>query len=243
MPFTFSHPALILPFLKFGKRYFSTTGLTVGSMVPDVEYFLKFEKTKSVYSHSLPGIFWFNLPIALVVCFIFHRIIRNPLIHNSPEYFTRRLAPYLDFSWRKFFRAHPIMVIISIVIGSCTHLAADGFLHYLFDGADANTENIIGIINFETTAYKTAHFISSSFLLFFLINNFHSLPKWERYRRNKNKYYMPSIFIIAVTAFYLIILKTRIKNFEDGLVVCISTVAIAIFITSILVLIQKSFKS
>ncbi len=114
MPFTFSHPALILPFLKFEKKYFSSTGLIVGSMIPDVEYYLKLEKTTSVYSHSISGIFWFNLPIALFVCFIFHKIIRNPLIHHAPAYFNRRFGPYLNFSWRRFFGEHPFLVIISI---------------------------------------------------------------------------------------------------------------------------------
>ena len=57
MPFTFSHPALILPLKYFPNKWFSLTGLVIGSLTPDFEYFLRM-RIKSVYSHTLEGIFW-----------------------------------------------------------------------------------------------------------------------------------------------------------------------------------------
>ncbi|SEF46838.1 protein of unknown function [Flavobacterium urumqiense] len=39
MPFTFSHPAIILPFLK--NKKLSATALIIGSMSPDFEYFFR----------------------------------------------------------------------------------------------------------------------------------------------------------------------------------------------------------
>ncbi|AIK36171.1 hypothetical protein BG07_3819 [Bacillus pseudomycoides] len=41
MPFTFAHPAAVIPFCK-KQRYVSVTALVLGSMVPDFEYFLHF---------------------------------------------------------------------------------------------------------------------------------------------------------------------------------------------------------
>ena len=54
MPFTFSHPAIVLPLKYLPKKWFSFTGLIIGSMTPDFEYFLRM-KVKSDYSHTLNG--------------------------------------------------------------------------------------------------------------------------------------------------------------------------------------------
>nr|WP_237421370.1 DUF4184 family protein [Flavobacterium sp. HBTb2-11-1] len=70
MPFTFSHPAIILPLRYLPKSWFSITALTIGSLTPDFEYFLRM-KVKSDYSHTLDGIFWFDLPLALLLTFLF----------------------------------------------------------------------------------------------------------------------------------------------------------------------------
>ncbi|WP_262496247.1 DUF4184 family protein [Flavobacterium piscis] len=39
MPFTFSHPAIILPLKYLPKNWISLTGLIIGSLTPDFEYF------------------------------------------------------------------------------------------------------------------------------------------------------------------------------------------------------------
>ncbi|WP_240482010.1 DUF4184 family protein [Flavobacterium psychrophilum] len=39
MPFTFSHPAIILPLRYLPRQWFSLTGLIIGSLTPDFEYF------------------------------------------------------------------------------------------------------------------------------------------------------------------------------------------------------------
>ncbi len=71
MPFTFSHPAIVLPFGLIGQRYFSMTALIIGSMTPDFEYFLRL-RVRSDFSHTLFGVFWFDLPLGIVLCFVFH---------------------------------------------------------------------------------------------------------------------------------------------------------------------------
>ncbi|HMG06875.1 MAG TPA: DUF4184 family protein, partial [Mucilaginibacter sp.] len=38
---TFAHPAIVLSFKYFPKRWFSKTGLVIGSMAPDFEYFIR----------------------------------------------------------------------------------------------------------------------------------------------------------------------------------------------------------
>lgn len=59
MPFTFSHPAIILPFKYLPNRWISMTGLIIGSLTPDFEYFIRM-KIESYYSHTNAGLFLFK---------------------------------------------------------------------------------------------------------------------------------------------------------------------------------------
>jgi hypothetical protein len=98
MPFTFSHPAIVIP-LAAKKIRLSATGLIVGSMAPDFEYFIRM-KNVSRYSHTAMGLFWFDLPLALLLCFIYHLIVRNSLFDNLPAFLKERLMVY-KFSMAK----------------------------------------------------------------------------------------------------------------------------------------------
>lgn len=128
MPFTFSHPALVLPLTRLPQRWYSLTGLVVGSMVPDFEYFIRMD-VLGIYGHSLAGLFWFDLPLGLLLCFIYHDLVRNPLLANLPFIFRSRLEQYSDFNWDQSFRRRIAIVIISVLVGSATHLFWDGFTH------------------------------------------------------------------------------------------------------------------
>jgi hypothetical protein len=68
MPFTPAHPAIVLPLIR--SRYFSATGLIIGSLSPDFEYFFKMS-VDSIYSHSKVGLFYFDLPVTIVLALLF----------------------------------------------------------------------------------------------------------------------------------------------------------------------------
>ena len=105
MPLTFCHPAIILPLKKLKPNWFSMTGLIVGSMSPDLEYFSRM-KIEATHSHLFWGVLYFDLPIALIYCFIFHLFIRNILIQHLPNYFKKRFVSFLDFDWINYFKSH-----------------------------------------------------------------------------------------------------------------------------------------
>jgi len=128
MPFTFSHPSILLPFLYLPRKWISVTGLVVGSMAPDFEYFLRM-RMKSEYSHTLAGMFWFDLPVAILVAFVFHLIIRNPLIDHLPRFLSERFAVYKQVDWVRYVRENWLVVIISFLIGIGSHLLWDSFTH------------------------------------------------------------------------------------------------------------------
>jgi Domain of unknown function (DUF4184) len=128
MPFTFSHPAIILPLTLLPKKWFSLTGLVIGSLTPDFEYFLRM-KVQSNYSHTLTGLFWFDLPFGILLTFIFHNIVRNVLFDNLPVVLKSRLFVFKSFNWNNYFTEHWFVVAISVLIGAISHIFLDSFTH------------------------------------------------------------------------------------------------------------------
>lgn len=129
MPFTFSHPALVIPLLR-QKRYtwLSATGLITGSMAPDFEKFFRLQLS-SHYSHTVNSIFYFSCPVALALSFIFHLLVRRPLLAHLPAPLHHRLARFARFDWLAYFQRHYVGVLASIIIGAASHLFWDSFTH------------------------------------------------------------------------------------------------------------------
>jgi len=128
MPFTFSHPAIVLPLPLLPRQWFSLTGMVIGSIIPDFEYFLRM-KVRSDYSHTVGGLFWFDLPVALLLAFLFHNLIRDSLFDNLPQILQTRLLSYKKFNWTTYFKANWPIVSVSIIIGAASHLLWDSFTH------------------------------------------------------------------------------------------------------------------
>ncbi|MEX1001659.1 MAG: DUF4184 family protein [Crocinitomicaceae bacterium] len=128
MPFTFSHPAIILPLIKLGEKRISATALVAGSMAPDFEYFIQMEM-RQVHGHTLPGIFYFDLPLTLIICFIFHLAVRDALILHAPQVIQQKFKHFVGYSWKKRFRSHWPVILISALLGIASHLFWDSFTH------------------------------------------------------------------------------------------------------------------
>lgn len=155
MPFTFSHPALVLPLTYLPRKWFSLTGLVIGSMTPDFEYFLRM-KVVSTYSHTLSGVFWFDLPLGILLAFIFHDIVRNKLFENLPVFLKSRVIVFSHFSWDSYFRQNWFVVIISIIIGALSHLFWDSFTHEtgFFVQAIPSLENEVNFLGYQLAIFR-----------------------------------------------------------------------------------------
>ena len=128
MPFTPAHPAIILPLLKLGSRQLSATALILGAVAPDFEYFLKMD-VNSVHSHTLTGLFYFDVPLTVVLAFVFHLVVKKNLIQNLPVFFQMRFHPFISFDFKAYFRDRYGVFLVSALIGSASHLFWDGFTH------------------------------------------------------------------------------------------------------------------
>jgi hypothetical protein len=96
-------------------------------MAPDFEYFLRLS-FDSRWSHTLAAIPVFTLPISLAGLWVFHTLLKRPLLRLLPATHRRLLAPcsgpFAFGPWRRFLR-----VVLSCLAGIGTHLLFDAFTH------------------------------------------------------------------------------------------------------------------
>ncbi|MBD3638810.1 MAG: DUF4184 family protein [Crocinitomicaceae bacterium] len=147
MPFTFSHPAIILPLGKLHSRFISMTALVAGSMAPDFEYFIQM-RMRQVHGHTLAGMFYFDLPVALVLCFLYHWTLRDPLIRYFPVPIKDRFHAYLGYNWWFRFKRSWFVICSSALLGIASHLFWDNFTH-----ANRYFVNLIPYLQQESTFY------------------------------------------------------------------------------------------
>jgi uncharacterized protein DUF4184 len=124
MPFTPAHAAAALPLLRFRLV---PSALVVGTMAPDFEYFLRFAPGGG-FGHTIPGAFLQSLPLALIVLWIFHAIVKAPLVQLLPDGVRSRIAARARFRF-----GGPVgflLIAASALVGIATHLAWDSFTHF-----------------------------------------------------------------------------------------------------------------
>lgn len=128
MPFTFSHPTYAFP-LKYIIPKLSLTGLVLGSMAPDFEYFIMLEPHASI-GHTLPGLFLHAIPLSILFAFAFHWIIKEQLaIHLPSILHIDRRAYSMCGDWRLVNLKEWFLFIVSVVIGFISHITLDAFTH------------------------------------------------------------------------------------------------------------------
>lgn len=208
MPFTFSHPALVLPFYKKENKYTSIdmTGLVLGSMAPDMEYYILNLPTTTM-GHTIYGFLTLNLFLCIIWAYIFHFIIKKPFISNMPTPFDIWLYPIYKSKFKLNGIKQLIIFIYSAIIGMVTHIFIDGFTHsntFFTRTIPILRENI----NFSGNIMPNYYFlqimtsiIGLILIVLFLYNN-----------RNK---------IIPTEKFYLVPLKEKLKFYLSILVLTI----------------------
>jgi hypothetical protein len=207
MPLTFSHPAIVLPAKYLPEKWVSMTGLIVGSIVPDFEYFIRM-KVESIYSHTWAGMLWFDLPLAIILTFVYHYIIRDPLICNLPVFFKKRLSRYMHFNWMEYFKHHFFKVTICLLVGIASHIFWDSFTHPHGDFVrimpflhEATTIFGLNIPNFKLAQYFSTT-IGGIIVLYAIIR----IPVDTNYAKSRN----PLYYWFIVIGMGLIVANLRI---------------------------------
>ena len=242
MPFTFSHPAIVLPLNYLPKKWISLTGLIIGSLTPDFEYFLRM-RIKSSYSHTFDGLFWFDLPLGILLAFIFHNIVRKNLFDNLPIFLKSRFFHFKKFNWNKNFKRNWLIIIISFLIGAISHIFWDSFTHDngYFVQKIPGLSTTIDILGKRIPILKILQ--HSSTLIGGLIIAFaiYQLPIEKNITKKINLKYW---FIFVGLTFVIILIRLlsglEIKEYGNVIVSSISAGILSLILTSIILNIKTN---
>ncbi len=124
MPLTTAHPIIIAPLWHLGRRWFDLPALIVGTMIPDIKYFLHLRTMENI-GHSALGILIQGIPLSLCLLAIFGLVMLGPLRALWPGGFGRILPVTYTFLPAQRFA----IIVTSIVIGAVSHVFWDSFTH------------------------------------------------------------------------------------------------------------------
>ena len=128
MPWTFAHPAAILPLRRLFPDGRLLVGLVMGSLVPDLAYYLGGPATGpwGTLAHSLAGWWWLDAPLGALLAGLWLRgsaWIAAPL----PQPYRSALQSLAPVPWADL-RLWGLLLLASAT-GAATHLLWDGFTH------------------------------------------------------------------------------------------------------------------
>jgi hypothetical protein len=216
MPFTFSHPAIVLPLYKLPNSWVSMTGLVLGSMMPDFEYFIRMQ-VKSVYSHTWSGLFWFDLPLGLLVMFVYQTFVKDKLIDHLPIALNRRFSRFKGTYKNDYSLKYLVVVVLSILVGAISHILWDGFTHPngYFVLLIPALSNVIQLGDHHIYIYKVIQHTSTIIGAITIIIVIFALPLGIRMQsRHIIGFWLQVILVTAITL--LIRLKTGLSLHQYG---------------------------
>jgi len=219
MPFTFSHPAIVLPLKYLPKRWVSITGLVIGSMVPDFEYFLRMQ-VKSIYSHTWLGLFWLDLPLGLILLFVYQLLVKEAIILHLPDFLNRRFSKFRGVDNQGSFFQYFTIAALSIFIGAVSHILWDGFTHPYgyFVELFPVLSNSLQFGNSQVVIYKAIQHMSTVIGAIVIIGAIYTLPLGNPKRNHHVKRFWIQVILITV-AVLIIKFMTGLSYHQFGNVI------------------------
>jgi len=178
MPFTVAHAAAVLPLRRFNLVW---SAFIIGSMAPDFPYIVGNVHYREL-GHQFPGLVVFTIPASLFALWLFHDVIKRPVIQLMPAAMQERLRDQRgDFS---FLPASRFLAILgSIVLGIASHLIWDSFTHaYSWPWRHSSFLQSwvrIPVLNHRVPMYSTLQYGSTIFGMLAL-----AIWVWLWYRRS-----------------------------------------------------------
>jgi hypothetical protein len=229
MPFTFSHPAIVLPFFK--NKKWSITGLIIGSMAPDFEFFFRM-RTQSEISHTFHGLLLIDFPLAIIVVILFHGILKKSLISNSPDFVQNRLVELKNSNWFDYFKKNSFIVILSFFVGAFSHFFWDSLTHW--DGYVVQRVSFLNILLFSFPIYDWIQYISSIVGLVALGLYFFKIPQNSDSTSNVSLvFWIITLFFASIVVFLRFTLVVGWHRVADIIIGVLSSIVIALTFTSV----------
>jgi hypothetical protein len=205
MPFTLAHPAIVIPIQRKWPRWFSASGLIIGSMAPDFEYFIRFQ-AQGGNGHTLLGFLIFNLPLVILAALLIEYVVKEPFIMSLPgsirRYFIRFLIPHPKVRSIRLV----VIFIFSAFFGMFTHVLWDAFTHE--NGFFVNKIHLLSqyipFLGFKLPLYKLLQHGSTILGLgfmfaYFLIMSRKANKNLPKANRIKQTIYWASVVLVALS--------------------------------------------
>lgn len=241
MPFTTAHIVAIIPFKKYTPHSLSVSGLVIGSMVPDFEYFIRMT-LYGHYGHTIGGIFFFDIPVGLVLYLFFHAIVRQNTIIHLPKYLFFRVGSADNFAWNLYFKKHYLSIIASIFIGILTHFLWDGLTHdeeYYFARFIPILLEKINVFGHLMILHFFLQLLSTLVGMMILVWYIHALPVKPKKQIKTNQQMINFWASVLLLAIVIGIIRWSIgmpdeKIIGQLIVVCVSALLVSLIIVSYL---------
>lgn len=126
MPWTFAHPAAILPLRRIGPLRLPVGALIVGSISPDMLYYFGFFNV-ATFAHTTAGIFMVCLPMG-AACLALLCLVRAPVLNLLPQPHRDAIQRATNHDGQHQSRAY-LLQAAGLVAGAATHTIWDSFTH------------------------------------------------------------------------------------------------------------------
>lgn len=246
MPFTFAHPVIVLPLKKVNPDWFSTTGLIVGSIAPDLPYFAIMDAQLN-FGHSWIGVFLLDLPLSFLVAIVFHLWIRNNLIMHLPSPLDNKYYDYTKFDFLYSLKQKWLTIAISMIVGVVSHLIWDefskpeGLMYYLNPSFFEQTINMGPFsIHLYDLIERTGSIVGLIVMIWIILQKKVSISMPASLSLKKKSAYWGSILlsIIFIVGIKLIADKEE-NSFGHFVVVLTSAALMALSFTSLIYILLK----
>ncbi len=170
MPYAIAHPVAVIPLSRALGRRAVPSALVIGSVIPDAWYMVP--GLDRPFSHDASGLFLFCLPAGLLAYFLFHALLKEPLLQLFPIQLASRLRA---FACTGLPGVSLLWLTINLTAGAVTHVAWDGLTHRgrLSRLLPFLTEDFFRLLQHASTL------IGGAFLVWWLVEKLHAAAPRE----------------------------------------------------------------
>ncbi len=127
MPFTPTHIAAAVPLAWLCRWRVPFSALAIGTIVSDIPVYFP-NLMSYATTHTMKGVLTHCTPVGLVLYYIYHGLLKRPLVDLLPRSLRNRLLPLIDRPIQ--FDPPKILLVTSLIaIGAASHVFWDSFTH------------------------------------------------------------------------------------------------------------------
>ncbi|SFD66218.1 protein of unknown function [Paenibacillus catalpae] len=229
MPYTLAHPLFAYPLKHVNRKLVSVTGLVLGSMGPDMEYFVYLAPHQTI-GHTIQGLFMQVIPLCILLGILFHYVVKRSLALHLPSIFDLDKRAYRLLSrWDMRSIGAWLIYLLSVVIGFYTHIFVDGFTHesgYFVQHLDVlNRIIVLDLPLFKLLQYSFSLLGLSVMSLTIIFHLYKSKPSTKGVSRIPSHQKWLYWFVVVLWAVFLTVLKLYVSGLPTISILAVAPVS------------------